>query len=122
MYFKATDEQVKAIAALACNAAQPVGAGWIHYQANRLFTTADFKIETYNTLPRELSLDYVQGRQGKLCIVEDAGIPGIWIITRGDNPHPEYQSWCHRYPTEEAIIKAAGIAESDMNLTRSMIP
>ena len=114
MYFKATDEQVMHMASLACNAAKPMGNGWIHYQANKVFSSADFKIEKHGSLPRELSLDYVQGRMVKLCIVEDAGIPGIWIITRGANPNPEYQSWCYRYPTEEALIKAAGVAESDM--------
>ena len=99
MKFEASDEQVKKMAALAVNASEPMGLGHFHFQPGETFKPEEFDIED-----RGIFLDYVQGRMVKLYIHKRG--PGEWEVT-DRKPTPDYQSWCRKYPTYEALIKAA---------------
>jgi hypothetical protein len=95
MKFKATNQQVKQIAANAINASKPMGMGFLHFQADNNFTADDIE-------DGELYFDYVQGRMVKLRI-RDLG-NGEYEIA--DNPTSDYQSWCSTYPTTEALVNS----------------
>lgn len=53
--------------------------------------------------PGELYGDYVFGRMMKLMI----GFDDHGVTVRSDAPKPDYQSWCRKYPTYQALIEAA---------------
>jgi len=101
MEFKATEAQIKKVAALAVNASSPIGMGVLHYKADFEFSPSDFEVDETG-----LHLDYVQGRMVKLNIRR---IDGNTYKARDDAPTADYQSWVHKYPTYEALFSAAGI-------------
>lgn len=100
MNFKATEEQIKQIAANAVNASSPMGMGFIH-ATDKKFTPDEFEIPETGTF----SLDYVQGRMVKLTLWNK---DGVWK-TPDRAPDIEYQSWMKKYPTYEALVKSAGV-------------
>jgi len=97
MIFKATEEQVKQIAANAVNASKPMGMGFLHY-TNRVFTNKDFNIDKFG-----LNLDYVQGRMVKLNIKHKGD--NQWQIIHGE-PTYDYQSWINKYPTNQDLVNS----------------
>ncbi len=96
MRFKATDDQIKQIAANAVNASRPMGMGFLHYQPEHEFKPEDFTMDKGG-----LYLDYVQGRMVKLYIHKDLD---EWVIN--GEPRSDYQSWCHKYPTYESLVNS----------------
>jgi len=113
MKFKATDEQVKTMAALACNASAGMGMGLIHYDKRHEAKPEDFKFRELGQGTREITLDYWNGRMVKLyirnkpSIIAPAEEPDTWHIIP-DVPRGDYQSWVSKYPTAQALIEAAG--------------
>lgn len=97
MQFKATDEQIKQIAANAVNASAPMGMGHLHF-TNKKFEPKEFEVPEKGTF----SLDYVQGRMVKLTLWNK---DGVWK-TPDRAPDIEYQSWMTKYPTYEALIQS----------------
>jgi len=87
MRFKATEEQVKTMAALACNASGGVGMGLIHFNKLDEAKPEEFKLHSLPNGKRELTIDYWRGRMVKLyvrnapSIVSAAEEPDIWHIT-----------------------------------------
>ena len=102
MKFKATEQQVKQIAANAINASKPMGMGIFHYNSGSVFTDLDIEDD-------ELYFDYVEGRMVKLNI-RDLG-DGEYEIA--DNPTSDYQSWCRTYPTTEALVNSVLVGVTD---------
>lgn len=99
MHVRATDEQLKKMAALAVNASRPMGMGFLHFQ-NREYKPEEFDVS------KGLSLDYHQGRMVKLYVNRAVNSD---IIKLPDNaPDIEYQSWASKYPTYRALADAAG--------------
>ena len=98
MKFKATEDQVKQMAANAVNAAQPVGLGVLHFE-NKEYGPEQFKI-----INGGLYLDYVAGRMTKLAI-RNVGTDR-WEI--GGEPRVDYQSWAVKYPSNKALIESVG--------------
>lgn len=98
MRFFATKVQVAQIAANAVNASRPVGMGLLHFEAR------EYKPEEFR-FGEELAMDYVQGRQVKLCVRKVVG--DQWEIA-GGGPSLDYQSWSTAYPTYEKLIESGG--------------
>lgn len=97
MKFIATPEQVAQIAANAVNASTPMGLGALHYNQQRQFVAGDFEPDA-----RGLYLDYVEGRMVKLYIRKDETLGNSWELAH--EPRADYQSWAHKYPTNEALV------------------
>ncbi len=53
--------------------------------------------------PGEVYGDYVFGRMMKLGLKWDADS----VEFTDSAPRPDYQSWCRKYPTTEALVRAA---------------
>ena len=100
MKFKATEKQVQKMAALASNASIPIGMGFLQHNPNKEFGAHDFEIRG------GIFLDYVMGRMVKLRISKVK--PDYWEIP-DQEPTPDYQSWCGKYPTYKDLMEAAGI-------------
>lgn len=98
IHFHATEEQVRNMAALACEASTAVGMGWLHFKGGQKFDPAMFEFDRNG-----LSLDYVDGRMVKLHVNKFEG--GIWSMR---DPDFEYQSWSGTYPTAADLIMAVG--------------
>jgi hypothetical protein len=114
MKFKATDEQVKEVVALAINASVPAGMGFLHFDPSKVFRAADIKIGHSGDM-RVIDVDYAQGRMVKLLIRESATNPGIWQVVRpAGSPTPDYQSWISTYPSLEKLLEAAGIGKDQL--------
>ena len=114
---KATDDQIKEMARLACLASCPIGMGFVHYKKDETFPKEVFKLENEGNQEydmnakwrgnrKELNLDYVQGRMVKLYMREVE--PGLWSSPQLNHVSSEYQSWVEKYPTLEDLVKAAG--------------
>ena len=101
MRFTATDEQVKQMAANAVNASLPMGMGHLHYEISRHFKATEFSLSETD----DMHLDYVGGRMVKLNIWRK-GIEE-WEV-RDTKPTPDYQSWCRKYPTYDALLESVG--------------
>jgi len=100
MLIEATDEQVKTMGALAANASEPMGMGFLHYDGGTTFKPEDFKLD-----PRGFFPDYVQGRMVKLRMWRKG--PNSWEIP--DEARPDYESWCGKYPSYTDLARAAGV-------------
>jgi len=94
--FKATEEQIKQIAANAVNASIPMGMGFL--QA----TNKEFKSTEFDLTKSGLNLDYVQGRMVKLTINRLEN--NKWIIV--GSARADYQSWVSKYPTNRALVES----------------
>jgi hypothetical protein len=95
--FKATEEHLLEIGALAVNAAEPVGMGYLHY------VEGDYKPEDLReNLEKDGSLyiDYFRGRITKLYIQK---IQNETYRTRNDL-NTEYQSFGKLYKDFKALI------------------
>jgi hypothetical protein len=100
MLFNATAEQVAQMVANAVNAAKPMGMGLLRHNPDSQFTAADFLEEAKSG---RISIDYLQGRMIKLHIFRKKS--GPWFIN--DKFRSDYQSWCVKFPTPEALINSA---------------
>jgi len=106
MKFKATEEQIKMMAVLACKASKPMGLGHLQHKVHYEFLTKQFTVGEVDDISPGMHLDYVQGRMVKLHINridEDT-----WEV-RDSQPRPDYQSWCTVFPTYQALVEAAGV-------------
>lgn len=95
--FKATKEQVAQIAVNAVKASEPMGMGFMKFNAEEKFDLKEFEPGNAG-----LSLDYVGGRMVKLHIwgKED----GTWSTRRNGNI--EYQSWLQKYAEPIDLLKS----------------
>lgn len=109
MKFSATEEQLREVAALAYNASQPMGMGFLHYRPGDVKGSDLGHID----VARGLDFDYVQGRMMKLSIFK----VGDHFETPAEEPRSDYQSWARRYPTYEALLAAAGITVTEQART-----
>ena len=106
MQLKATDQQIRQIAANACAASKPMGMGYLHWKADQVFTADMIPINNINGRD-EIYLDYIGGRMVKLLMFRVG--EDIWEFRDGV-PNPEYQSWCHKYPTYlDLAMSVAGV-------------
>jgi hypothetical protein len=97
MEFKATEQEIKEIAVKAITYSKPLGLGFL--RAGEI----DIKPESIKLDEYGLALDYVKGRCVKLFIRR--GLPeGSWHIDNTANP--EYQTWAHRYGSNEALVSS----------------
>lgn len=96
MIIKATDDQVIEMAKLAIMNSIPMGMGFLHFRSE--LKKEDINLEIING---EVYLDYVQGRMVKFWATkkEDG-----WKFD--DSINPEYQSWCSKYPSYQALFEA----------------
>jgi len=98
----------------------PMGMGWLQDRAKATAEDVWGGIENasdYGGFAAERSqkkaksgdfhADYVFGRMMKTSLHIRCGN----VFTQTDEPRPDYQSWCHTYPTYEALLKAAAKAE-----------
>jgi hypothetical protein len=102
MRFKATDEQVMKMCALAVAASSPVGMGFLHYSPDHTFEPEDF---AGSLNPHGAFLDYVSGRMVKLTLFR-TDEPGVWEAA--DMISSDCQSWIFTYPSYGALATAAG--------------
>ena len=100
MEFKATEEQVKKMAALAVNASAPMGLGILHFQKK------EYQPEEFPISIRGIYLDYVDGRMVKLNIFKSD--EGTWRVA--DETSYDYQSWKSKYDSYKELAEAAGVA------------
>ena len=96
---KATDEQMKQMAAKAINASAPIGMGFYHFKHGNDRVTAE-DVPIYDNA---VYCDYVEGRMVKFHAWKKGG---YWEVR--ENLDPEYQSWCVTYPTWSALVSAVG--------------
>jgi len=105
MKFKATEDQVKNLMAVAVNASKPMGLGFVSY-TDKVFAVDDFDLIGH--------LDYVEGRMVKLYIFRELGDDN-WSVNKYSHfnniPNIGYNSWASIYPTYEELFNAAGIVE-----------
>lgn len=106
--FNATEDQVNQIIANAINASIPFGMGYLHYE-ERDYTPAE--IASYRVAATsstgQLDIDYFFGRMVKLHLQKnDDNTWEMWP----DVFREDYQSFCRRYPTPDALINSV-IAE-----------
>lgn len=112
--FNASKHQIQVAAALAANAAQPAGMGWLHYVRDQLFTAQDMKV--FWDGKDEFKADYVQGRCTKFGVwrahssIYGKQVNGFKWMT-GYDTQPTYETWRHVYPTYEELLKVAGITD-----------
>lgn len=100
MRFKATDEQVKQMAANAVNASKPMGMGHLHFEPSNKFQPDAFEISKDG-----LFLDYVGGRMVKLSLRKLSA--NLWE-TPSRPPTHDYQSWVGTYSGYAALVISAG--------------
>lgn len=107
--FTATEDQVNQIIANAINASVPFGMGYLHYE-KRDYTPAE--IASYRTVATSstghLDIDYFFGRMVKLHLQKNDD--NTWDM-RPDVFREDYQSFCRRYPTSDALVNSV-ITES----------
>jgi len=104
MKFKATVDQIRELARLAVNASMPVGLGFLQFE-RKDYSTDDMVFQSQKG--DGFHIDYFRGRMVKLHLFYDA-TSDLWE-TPEQEPDPEYQSWCHKYPTWKSLLDAAGV-------------
>lgn len=100
MIIKCTPEEVIEMGKLAVLASQPVGMGFLHYQAGlkkEEIQFADFELRSDS-----LSIDYYQGRMVKF---NGRKVANGWEFA--DVITPDYQSWMRHYPSYKDLYEAA---------------
>ncbi len=117
MKLKATDEQIKTMAALACNASRGFGMGMLHYDPKHEAKPSDIEIREDDHDPagfplrqnrRVINIDYWNGRMVKFWAQHRSTFAeNVWEITP-DVPRGDYQSWASKYPTMKSLVEAAG--------------
>jgi hypothetical protein len=108
--FNATKEQLRQMAALAANAALPVGLGLIHFQPDKEYTADDMK--RYED--REgIDCDYVDGRCTKLRVWRpyEREYAKKYRYMTGYETQPTYETWFTKYPSYVELLKAAGVTD-----------
>jgi hypothetical protein len=112
MKFKATEEQIRKVAALAVNASKPMGMGMFHFKP-KTYTPEEIDLNfdqfghTFGKKEGSVNLDYYEGRMVKLYI---KGLGNdMWECPSGPAAR-DYQSWASTYPNYEQLLTAAGIA------------
>ena len=109
--FNATEDQLFALCENAFKNSKPVGYGALQFKPGHQFERSWIVfIRDY------LNLDYVMGRMVKITIKKIKHKSGYAysINSRAkfdEKPDPEYQSWCHKFPTYDDLFKASGITE-----------
>lgn len=103
---KATDVQMKQMAANAINASRPVGMGFLHFNEKDNAKPEDIEISN-----DELFLDYIGGRMVKFNAWKVEGTEDQWEVR--DGLHLDYQSWISTYPTWEVLAKSVGASVID---------
>lgn len=99
MIITATDEQVRQMMALACNASVPAGVGFIHYNFKH---KASGPVMIEFMTKREAYIDYWNGRMVKFYGQKVA--ENQWQFS--DKVNIEYQSWANKYPSYQALFDA----------------
>lgn len=103
MKAKLSKTQALQVAVNAINASVPVGMGMLHFEPK------DYSIEEVEDAMDEdgnIFIDYFHGRMVKLDLIVDCkSIDGGYILPSTD-PHPEYQSWCKKYPTYQDLVES----------------
>lgn len=100
----------KRILFLAYEASSPMGMGFLHYKPDgvsedQLWQEQRGGFRPCNVGGQDIYADYAHGRMMKLwgfSFTADS-------VTFDDErvPQSDYQSWCGRYPTNEALVTAA---------------
>ena len=97
MELACTDEQVKQMAAVAINASQPMGMGFLQFNPKEVATSVDVEIHR-----NSLHVDYHGGRMVKFHAHRIEA--GKWSFA--DELRPDYQSWCHKYHSYTDLLDA----------------
>lgn len=93
----------------------PLGMGWLqdnpNADADKVFdnvkSAGDYPGNFTRCKYGEYYADYVFGRMMKVGIaVLDNDVIGI----SDHPPTPDYEAWCHAFPTHEALLEAAAVA------------
>lgn len=98
MLLDVTDEHARKMAAEAVNSSKAVGLGWLHHQPDMEITSDDIHI-----VEGRISIDYFQGRMVKFHARKNP--QDLWDFNP-DEPTPDYQSWCLKYPTWQDLADA----------------
>lgn len=104
--FRATEDQVLQLGSNAVNASYG-GFFWpadnkSAITVTRETTAHDSGLGSKALTKDGLHLDYVAGRMVKLHVRRVGD--GLWEMNWG--PRGDYQSWCRKYPTNEALIRS----------------
>lgn len=104
-----TGEQVaKRATWLAYEASEPVGMGFLQYRTDltedTLWDALEIDVTTKDgVVTNGVYIDYGYGRMMKYGITFTLSE----VKGRGVTVSPDYQSWCKKYPTYDALIEAA---------------
>lgn len=96
--FKATEQQIRQIAVNAIKSSRPFALGYLNHRPDLSVKPENIELASDGSL----HLDYVAGRCVKLSICKIGD--DEWQIK--DSPTPDYQSWVHKYPTNEALVES----------------
>lgn len=100
MKIVATEEAVVEAAKKAIAASVPMGLGFLHF---RLQDHVPDDAEVRECLTHEgIDIDYFRGRMVKFWLRRIG--PDTWEAQ--DTVSPEYQSWCRKYPSYQALFEA----------------
>lgn len=106
MTFQATNEQIKQIITNAINASYPDRV--LYFKTLPKFTPDEIAVE----VKPYIRVDYYEGRMVKLTLIEQS--PGTWQIISAN--HHEYQTWIHRYPTNEHLVNSVLLDHDPPNM------
>ena len=88
----------------------PLGMGWLQNNPNankeavwqNVSEEGDYQ-GRFNNDANKPYADYVFGRMMKVGFT----IGSDFVEFREETPHPDYQAWCRKYPTYQALVEAA---------------
>lgn len=101
IYFKASEVQIRKMAANAFNASLPSpGRDTIKYNPKKVLSERNFSLEPGTKIFR---LTYCEGRQVKLQVWKHT--KELWSMYE---PDLEYQTWINTYPTAKDLIESVG--------------
>lgn len=110
--FNAKPKQIQVAAALAANAAIPIGMGLLHYDENHEFTADEMKIFWRNAA--YFNADYVQGRCTKFWVRKPYQAIYGWQWMTGYETQADYETWYGKYATYKDLLEAAGITKMEV--------